>query len=395
MPQAFDGIRVLELCHVIAAPYASYLLALQGADVIKIEPPKEPDCVRGRGVDGELNADLLGSNYLTQNGNKRALSLDLSTEEGREIVLRLVAEADVLIENYRAGALRALGLGQERLRARNPRLVYCSITGFGQGGARDGVNAYDNIIQAASGLMSETIASDGRPTKTGASIVDYATGMAAAFAIASALHRRQRDGEGVYIDCAMLDTALSLIGTGVTNALMKTDAGSSATVGHKESGLGCYPTADGLIMIGAFNQRQHERMWHALARPDLAAWSNWSDIALHAAEMTEELSRILLTRDAASWEGWFHSIGVPAERVRTVPEGVAIVEAQERAFLQPLPLKDGRSVRVPTAPFTFSEDGPRLMGTAPSPGADNDAILTDLGFDGPAIAELREEGVIG
>src|SRR5262245_35037223 len=152
----FEGLRVLDLTHVLAGPFCTYLLALLGADTIKIEAPGEPDEVRGRGVDPALNAALMGTNFLTQNANKRAITLNLKSARGRDILRQLVANADVFVENYRAGALRSLDLGYENLRQIRPDIIYCSLTGFGQSGPRSAINAYDNVIQAASGLMSLT-----------------------------------------------------------------------------------------------------------------------------------------------------------------------------------------------------------------------------------------------
>src|SRR5215831_968774 len=214
----FEGLRVLDLTHVLAGPFCTYLLALFGADTIKIEPPGEPDEVRGRGVDAELNAQLMGTNYLTQNANKQAITLNLKSETGRHIVKRLISRTDIFVENYRTGALAALGLGFEHVRVLNPRIIYCSMTGFGQTGPHAGINAYDNVIQAASGLMSLTGTPEVNPIKTGAAIIDYASGLNAAFTIAAALVRRERTGEGGYIDCSMMESALCLLSSQVTAA---------------------------------------------------------------------------------------------------------------------------------------------------------------------------------
>src|SRR6185436_15989296 len=170
--------------------------------------------------------------------------------------------ADVFLENYRAGALPALGLGDDALEAANPRLIRCSLTGFGQQGPRAAVNAYDNVVQAASGVMARTGTPASGPLKTGASFIDYASGWSAAFAIAAALFQRQRDGRGQRIDCAKRDDA----------------------------GLGCYATADGLLMLGAFTPKQNRRLWTALGRPDLAALDSWEALWSHAASMRAALA---------------------------------------------------------------------------------------------------------
>jgi crotonobetainyl-CoA:carnitine CoA-transferase CaiB-like acyl-CoA transferase len=393
----FEGIRVLDLTHVLAGPFCTYLLALLGAETIKIEPPDEPDEVRGRGADSALNAIGMGMNYLTQGANKKAITLNLKTENGREILKQLAAAADVMVENYRTGALRALGLGYEDIRAVNPRIVYCSMTGFGQSGPRAQVNAYDNVIQAASGLMSLTGTKEAHPLKAGAPIIDYAAGVIAAFAIASALLKRERTGQGVQIDCAMLDTALMLMGTHVTNACAK-GAAPAEPQGNdqKEAGLSCYETADGLLMMGAFNRRQHERLWQAFHRPDFAAKSSWQEMADYAPEMRAELRRLLKEKSAAEWERYFHERSIPAERVRTVKEAIAIADAPGRAFTALLdPVVDGgESLRVPASPFQFSTGGPLVTSPPPRMGEHNREILGELGYTEEDVERLKSQGVI-
>jgi crotonobetainyl-CoA:carnitine CoA-transferase CaiB-like acyl-CoA transferase len=397
MHQPFEGLRVLDLTHVLAGPFCTYLLALLGAETIKIEPPGEPDEVRGRGGDPGLNALLMGTNYLTQGANKRAITLNLKSEAGRRILKQLVATADVMVENYRTGALAALGLGYEEMRAVNPKIVYCSMTGFGQTGPRARVNAYDNVIQAASGLMSLTGTREAHPLKTGSPVVDYACGITAAFAIASALLRRERTGQGVSIDCAMLDTALLLMGTHVTQAScdpppVRELRGND----QKEAGLSCYQTADGLLMMGAFNRRQHRKLWRAFERPDFAAKSSWPEMAEHAPEMRAELGRRLKEKSAAEWEEYFHGLGIPAERVRTLEEGLALVEAQARGFtalLEPL-IPGGRPIRVPASPFLFSSGGPAVKSPPPRMGEHNAEVLGALGYSREDLERLKAEGVI-
>ncbi|MBI1775294.1 MAG: CoA transferase [Proteobacteria bacterium] len=396
MDRPFSGLRVLDLTHVLAGPFATYMLAVHGAETIKIEPPGEPDPVRGRGPDQTLNERLMGINYLTQGANKRAITLDLKTEAGRRILRRLAERADVLVENYRAGALASLGLGYSDLRRLNPRLVYCSLTGYGQGGPRSAVNAYDNVVQAASGLMAMTGTEAASPMKVGASIVDYAAGMAAAFAIAAALQQRSRTGEGVWIDCAMLDAALMLMGTQVTAAHAGAPPPKPRGNEQSEAGLGCYETADGLLMLGAFNRRQHERLWLAFERPDLARLSSWTDMARHASAMRALLAERLKAKTAAAWEDWFHELSIPAERVRTINEALALAEAQERPVTARLPIEDsrGQPVRVPLAPFRLSRGSAAITVPPPAMGADTDAVLDELGLNAGEIAELRKDGVI-
>lgn len=388
----FEGLTILDLTHVLAGPFCSYQLALLGAATIKIEPPGEPDCVRGRGPDDALNAALMGINFLTQGANKRALTLDLKQEKGRAILRRLAADADVLIENYRSDALAALGLGYDAMAALNPRLVYCSMTGYGQLGARAAVNAYDNVIQAASGLMARTGTAETGPLKTGAAIIDYATGLNAAFAIASALFQRTQSGRGQRIDVAMLDTALLLMGPELVASLHR----GTKTKRPAEAGLGCYDTKSGKLMLGAFNVRQNRLMWQALGRPDFAALADWTALWDQADAMRAALAPVLATRNAAEWEEFFHAIGVPAERVRSLDEAAAMPQLAARGFLHELAAVTPESppLRVPLAGFTFAQDGPAITAPPPRFGEHSDAILGELGYDGAAIAELRREGVV-
>ena len=388
----FHGIRVLDLTHVLAGPFCAYQLALLGADVIKIEPPQMPDTARGRGPDDALNAAGLGINYLVQGSNKRSLALDLASEDGRAILLDLVDGADVLVENYRAGALDALGLGPQTLCARNPRLIHCSITGFARGHERETVNAYDNVIQAASGVMARTTGRSGEPVKSGASFIDYATGYAAAFAISAALFQRQASGRGQVIDCAMFDTALTLMAPEAAAALYE----GPVQPRPKEAGLGTYETADGLLMLGAFNTRQNRRLWQALGRPDFAALDGWPALWGAAQAMREALVPIMLTRTAAEWEGWLHAIGIPAERVRTLDEAARLPHLHERGFFHTLDaaLPGAAPVAVPLAPFTYAAAGPAIDRPPPRLGEHSAEILGEIGRSPAEVEALKARGVI-
>ena len=385
MALAFDGIRVLDLTHVLAGPFCTYQLAVLGADVIKIESPAQPDCARGRGPDAARNAALRGLNYEVQGGNKRALALHLKDPRGRAILLRLAAGADVLVENYRAGALAALGLDDDAFESANPALIRCSITGFGQEGPRAAVNAYDNVVQAASGVMALTGSKTSGPMKTGASFVDYASGWSAAFAIAAALFQRRRDGRGQRIDCAMFDAALTMMGP----ELAATLAGDTPL--RSEAGLGCYATADGLLMLGAFTPEQNRRMWDALGRPDFAALDSWESLWSHADAMRAALVERLRDSDAVAWMKLFREIGVPAERVRTLDEAARDPQLDHRGLLG---RADSASPTVPVAAFRFAHDSPRLERRAPLVGEHSDEILRELGMAPAEISELRASGVI-
>jgi crotonobetainyl-CoA:carnitine CoA-transferase CaiB-like acyl-CoA transferase len=207
----FEGIRVIDATHVLAGPFATYQLAALGADVIKVEHPEDPDQSRGVGTDMELNRRNMGTAFLTQACNKRSITLDLKKDKDRDILRKLVATADMFVENYRPGSFDALGLGYEALSVINPRLIYASFSAFGQKGPRSEQTAYDHVIQATSGIMAMTGTPEVNPVKFGSPAVDYATGMTGAFALTAALYQRERTGKGQRTDRAMLDVALILM----------------------------------------------------------------------------------------------------------------------------------------------------------------------------------------
>ena len=218
MPKAFDKIRIIDTTHVLAGPFASYQLAVLGAEVIKVESPDDPDQARLQGSDRALNDIGMGTAFMSQASNKKTLALDLKTEAGKEAMKRLIATADVFVENYRPGAFDDLGLGYDEMSTLNPKLIYCSISAFGSTGPRRELTAYDNIIQGFSGMMAMTGYGDGKPLKSGAPVVDYATGTTAAFAISTALFQREREGgKGQFIDVSMLEVAMILYSSHITS----------------------------------------------------------------------------------------------------------------------------------------------------------------------------------
>src|SRR5438046_6826566 len=261
----FEGIRVIDVTHVLAGPFATYQLAVLGADVIKVEHPDEPDQSRGNGTDKALNRRNMGTSFLTQASNKRAITLDLKQPADRDILKKLAASADIFVENYRPGAFEALGLGYEALAAINPRLIYASFSAFGQSGPRATQTAYDHVIQATSGIMAMTGTKDVHPIKFGTPAVDYATGTTGAFALAAALFQRERTGKGQRIDMAMLDVAMILMSSHLTGYLRNGAHPKPHGNHHPHATNGAFATKDGaLIMLGASNVRQQKRLWNAI-----------------------------------------------------------------------------------------------------------------------------------
>ena len=396
MTRPFEGLRIIDATHVLAGPFAAYQLAVLGADVIKVESPDEMDQVREQGPDGELNRDGMGTYYLTQASNKRSVTLNLKHEKGRELFRRLVADADVLMENYRAGAFQSLGLGYEALAALNDSLIYCSLTAFGQHGPRSGQTAYDMQIQATSGLMASTGTPEVNPIKVGPPVIDYGTGTMAAFAIASALFQRERTGRGQHIDLAMFDVALMLMSPDITNytwdGTVPVPNGNDFPLG----GVRCYPTKDGLLMLGAMNHRQHARLFTLMGRPDIAAVTDYPPRFADAEQHAEFLAPLLLERTADEWEQELQANHVPATRVRTLPEALADPQLDSRGVTHEFAdvPGTGADLTVPLAAFKYAHGGPRIDTPPPTFGQDTDAVLRTLGCDEAEIAQLRTAGTI-
>ena len=378
----FERVRVIDLTHVLAGPYCAYQLGLLGAEVVKVERPGAPDVARRRGAAPALNAVGMGLNYQVQGANKRAVALDLAMDDGRDAFLRLVDRADVLIVNLHPGAMGRLGLGLDTLRARNPKLIHCTISGYGDVGPHNGRGAYDNVIQAASGMMAQTGGS-GAPVKTGASVIDYATGMSAAFAIAAALLQRVQTGVGQAIDCAMLDCALSTMAPEIAAERW---SGTRMAM-TREAGLGTYATADGLLMLGAFNPVQNRRLWGYLGHPDFATIADWEGLWTSADAMRDALARVFMTKSATQWEIELNEIGVPAQRVATLCEAVDSERRMARGFLSV-----SAGVTVPLAPFRFATGGPRIDTPAPACGEHTREMLVELGFPVNRIESMIAAG---
>src|SRR5580704_13866955 len=377
----FEGIRVIDVMHVLAGPFATYQLAVLGADVIKVEHPDDPDQSRGGGTDKALNRAQLGTSFLAQASNKRAITLDLKTEHDRDILKKLVATADVFVENYRPGALAALGLGYEDLAAINPRLIYASFSAFGQNGPRGHQTAYDHVIQATSGIMAMTGTEEVHPVKFGSPAVDYATGMTGAFALSAALYQRERTGKGQRIDMAMLDVAMILMSSHLTGYLRNGVHPKPSGNRHPHATNSAYATKDGMVMLGASNLRQQRRLWTVLERPDMIKKTNEEREEDHDREVAV-LEEIMSTRTADEWEEFLQARHVPAVRVRTMGEAIADPQIATRGIIHrhdAAPGMDG-GFGVPVAAFTFAHGGPRIDTPPPTLGQHNEEIFAELGI---------------
>ncbi len=400
MPLPFSGIRVVDLTSVISGPFCTYQLALLGADVIKVEQPGGGDPARAWGAGPELNRVNMGSMFLAQNAGKRSVTLNLKATGAVDVFRRLVATADVLVENFRPGVMARLGIGPDRLRADHPRLVYCAISGFGQSGPYRDNPAYDQIVQGLSGAMSTTGDPDGPPYRAGYPIGDTAGGMAAAFAIAAALAERERTGLGQFIDVSLLDTLLAMTAWAASNFLI--DGEAPRRMGNDNatsSPSGAFRTADGFINIAANAQGQFEDLCRAVGRLDLVTdprFAGRSGRLANRAALKAELERVLTTQPAAEWERRLNARGVPAGRVLTVPEALTHPHVQARNLLRRFPGAAGveRPIDVLTAGYQLSGGAPDVTRPPPGLGEHTEEVLRELKYSAAEVEQLRRDGAI-
>lgn len=361
-----SGIRLLDLTNVLAGPYCAYQFALLGADVIKVEAPGSGDLARALGADPELNRAGMGASFLAQNAGKRSVVLDLKNDIDKEAFLRLVDTADALVENFRPGVMERLGLGADRLRARNPRLVYCSISGFGQTGPMRGNPAYDQIVQGLSGVMSITGTPEVSPLRAGYPVADTLGGMVGAFAIAAALLRARATGIGATLDVSMLESMLSALGWPVSNWL--TAGVEPRAMGNDNmtaAPSGTFQTGDGLLNIAANKQEQFEALMGLIGQPDLATDVRFADREarkLNRADLTAAIEAALSLDSAAVWEARLNAAGIPAGRVLSIPQVLAEPQVADRQLLH-------RFEEVPgiDRPLTVLRGGFLVDGAAPAP----------------------------
>ena len=399
MSEPLEGIRVLDLTNVLAGPFCCHQLAHLGAEVIKVEVPGRGDLARQLGADPELNESLMGVSFLAQNAGKKSVTLNLKTAAGRDLLKRLVRTADVLVENFRPGVMDRLEVGYEVLRAENPRLVYCAISGFGQDGPLRDLPAYDQIIQGLSGVMSITGAPETAPYRVGTPICDTIGGLTAAFAIAAALNGRDRNG-GAFIDVSMLEATLATMGWVVSNWLIagvRPQPQGNENVTSAPSGA--FETAEGLLNIAANKQEQWEILCRHLGREDLLARPDYrtrEDRKAKRFALKAELEESLAAKPARVWARELNRLGVPSGAVFAVPEILEHPQIAERGMIARFETVPGagREVRVLRTGIKLDGAAPAVAAPPPRLGADNAEIYGALGLSAAEIEALEEEGAI-
>ena len=391
-----ENVRVLDLTNVLAGPFCCYQLAQLGADVIKIEAPSTGDLARQLGADAELNRRLMGASFLAQNAGKRSLTINLKSRAGKAVFRRLVATADVVVENFRPGVMDRLGFGYPELNKVKPDLVYCAISGFGQNGALKDNPAYDQIVQGLSGVMSITGDRETAPLRVGFPVADTIGGITAAFAVAAALFRRERSGEGEFIDVSMLESTLVAMGWAVSNWLI---AGvKPEPLGNENmtaSPSGTFKTGKGLLNIAANKQEQFEILCEVIGRKELATdprYSDREDRKKRRFDLRDEIELALTAKSAKEWALLFNQHGVPAGEVLSIPEALQQPQIAERGLVERFPNTAGidREFAVVRSGFHLASGDPAPVGPPPRLGADTENILRELGYDRNTIDKLRE-----
>lgn len=401
---ALSGIKVLDLSRVLAGPWCTQILADLGADVIKIERPGTGDDTRHWGPpflhDAQGQPTNQASYFTACNRNKRSVTVDMAHPEGQRILRCLAGAADVVVENFKVGGLARHGLDHERLMADNPRLIYCSITGFGQDGPHAERAGYDLMVQAACGLMSITGHADGEagagPLKVGVAVVDVMTGLYASNAILAALHARERTGRGQYIDTALLDVGMAMLANQAAGFFATGKAPTRA--GNVHPSLAPYQdfaTRDGHVLLAIGNDGQFARFCTAVGQPLLARDARFATNTarvLHRAELLAWLVPLMRERTSAAWIALLHDKAVPCGPINTIAQAFDDPQVRARGLRVELPRDAGdgvASISTVASPLRLSGTPVRYHGAPPALGQHTEEVLRALGLSVKDIAALR------
>jgi len=404
-PSALGDLRVIELSRVLAGPWAAQTLADLGADVIKVEHPERGDDTRAWGPPHLFSPDESGSEsayYLCANRNKRSIAIDFSRKEGADLVLALARESDVLIENFRPGALAKYGLDYERMHATNPRLIYCSITAFGQTGPASHRPGYDFAIQAMGGLMSLTGEPDGTPgagpMKTGVAVTDLFSGLYSVIGVLAAVHWRGKTGMGQHLDLSLFDSQVAMLANQASNYLVSGIV--PQRLGNSHPNVVPYQrftTADGHIVLAVGSDEQFSRCCRCMERNDLAAdprfRANHGRLQ-HREILVAELAKTFRERDSTSWLSVLEAADVPCAPINQLNDVFAEPQAIARGLRIDIPHPFGTALSVAN-PIRLSDTPATYRRAPPLLGQHTEEILaSELGLDASRIEELQSQGII-
>jgi len=406
MKKALDHLKVLDLTRVLAGPWATQNLADMGADVIKIERPGAGDDTRAWGPpflrDAEGRETRDSSYFLSANRGKRSVTVDIATPKGQEIIRELARQADVVVENYKVGTLARYGLGYEDLRALNPRLVYCSITGFGQSGPYASLPGYDFVFQGMGGLMSITGMPDGEPgggpVKSGIAITDLLTGMYATTAVLAALEHRHVSGVGQYIDMALLDCVVTINSYQAINYFLSGKI--PQRMGNAHSNMVPYQVfrcREGNVIVAVGNDSQYMALCKLIGRPDLAEDERFTSAGQrnrNREALIPQVASAMLTRTMTEWVDLLEAANVPCGPIYNMQQVFEDPQVRHREMALTLPHNAGVKAPGLANPIRLSDTPITYQRSAPTLGEHTDEVLRGLGYDEARIAALRGEGVL-
>ncbi len=397
MTRPFEGVKILDFTQVLAGPYASYQLALLGADVIKVER-REGEDMRRTPLSREWAERGLAPAFQAVNGNKRSLTLDLSRPEAIAIVKQLAAEVDVVMENFRPGVMDKLGIGYDELSAVNPRLIYCSISGFGQTGPERSGAGYDGKMQAMSGIMAITGHEETGPTRAGFAVCDVLSGATAAFGISSALFQRSRTGKGQRVDVSMLEAALAFLSGQVadyTVAGHRQQLSGNQAVSRKPT-ANLFRAGEGHLLLAVNNEKQYRALMSAIGREDTfedPRFADWFARQENEPALRAIIEEALSKKTPREWEKILDAAGAPCASIWKIEEVIDHPQIAARGAIQEVDTPYGR-LRFAGSGFQLAHGGGRLDSMAPELGAHTDEVLGTLGYGSEAIADLRAGGVV-
>ncbi len=396
------GVRVLDLSRVLAGPWATQLLADLGADVIKVEKPGAGDDTRHWGPPWLEHGDQrVAAYFIAANRGKRSVAIDFATDEGAALVQRMAADADVVVENFKVGGLKKFGLDAAALRSAYPRLIYASITGFGQDGPYAARAGYDYIIQAMGGLMSLTGLPDGEagggPMRVGVAVADLSTGMYTANAILAALYQRERTGEGATIDMALFDTQLAMLANQASNALVSGNDPKRQGAGHPNIvPYQPFQAADQPIIIAVGNDRQFARLSAIVGHPE---WADDPEFSTNPARVSARerlvpmIASVIMTKSASDWLEQLEAAGIPAGPINSISQALADPQAIHRGAQ--FNAGGGALGEVPMVGCPIHLDGSRSNASLPPPALGEHGELLRQWVDAAELERLKAAGIVG